>query len=74
MINPGPQAGWPAKFSLIFALCLLLASTLGNASPSTFTGKVIDIADGDTITRSGSANLHKPLSGKSATKKALKWA
>lgn len=24
--------------------------------------------------RSGSGNLHKPLSGKSATKKALKWA
>lgn len=38
------------KFALIFALFLLLASTPANANSSTFTGKVIDVADGDTIT------------------------
>lgn len=39
-----------SKLSLIFALLFLLASTLGNASATTFTGKVIDISDGDTLT------------------------
>lgn len=38
------------KLSFIFSLFFLLASTTANSSPSTYTGKVIDVSDGDTIT------------------------
>lgn len=38
------------KISLLFALLSLLISPSAYASTSTFTGKVINVADGDTIT------------------------
>lgn len=39
-----------SKISLFFALLSLLISSSVHASTSTFTGKVINVADGDTIT------------------------